>query len=62
MTDEIIEKIRRRAHEIWEYRQEFQINVVVNKYGRYQNLTAQDDWLESEKEILANMEGEYGLE
>ena len=58
MTDEIIEKIRKRAHEIWGYRQEFQINVIINTHGQYQNLTAQDDWLESEKEILAQMEGE----
>uniref|UniRef100_A0A6M3IVQ8 DUF2934 domain-containing protein n=1 Tax=viral metagenome TaxID=1070528 RepID=A0A6M3IVQ8_9ZZZZ len=52
MDDKIIEKIRKRAHEIWEYRQEFQINVIVNKFGQYQNLTAQDDWLEAEREIL----------
>ncbi len=56
MNAELTEKIRRRAHEIWEYRQEFQINIIVNKYGQYQNLTAQDDWLEAEKEVMAQME------
>ncbi len=58
MNEELIEKIRKRAHEIWRYRQEFQINVIVNKFGQYQNLTAQDDWLEAEKEVMAQMEGE----
>lgn len=56
MNEEIIERIRKRAHEIWEYRQEFQIFLIVTKFGQYQNLTAQDDWLEAEKEVMAQLE------
>ena len=51
----IQEQIRRRAYEIWQYRTEYQLNIIITKYGEYQNLTAQDDWLQAEDEILQSI-------
>jgi len=50
---ELLNRIRQRAFEIWQYRQEYNVYIIVTKYGVYQNISAQDDWLEAEAEILA---------
>ena len=51
----IQELIRKRAYDIWLYRTEYQLNIIITKYGEYQNLTAQDDWLQAEDEILQSI-------
>ncbi len=52
---DIQEQIRRRAYELWQYRTEYQLNIILTKYGEYRDLTAQDDWLEAEEEILKSI-------
>ncbi len=45
-----IQRIRERAYEIWEFRQENNMALVVEN-GELRDITAQDDWLEAEEKI-----------
>ena len=56
MYDATIEQqIRNRAYEIWQYRMEFDDTIMVDKHGYERELTAQDDWLLAEKEIMGKL-------
>ena len=52
--DEVIaQRIRERAYEIYEFRQENNMALTSDNSGELREITAQDDWLEAEAEILA---------
>lgn len=44
--------IQKRAYEIWQYRQEFDVKFVLDERGNLRDITAQDDWLEAEEQVL----------
>lgn len=52
MNSELEQKIRERAYEIWEYRHQAGLLYVFDKLHNIREITAQDDWLEAEREIL----------
>ena len=50
-TPEIEQKIRERAYEIYEYRRDIGNSLIVED-GFIRELTALDDWLYAEQDIL----------
>ena len=46
------DRIRQKAYEIWQYRQEMGQYLIVDNLGNVRKLTAQDDWLEAEFQVL----------
>lgn len=53
MNPELEQKIRERAYEIWEYRQSAgMIYMFDKKINDIREISAQDDWLEAEMEVL----------
>ena len=55
MNTDIEKLIRKRAYEIYEYRKEYNITVTCGSLGILHEITPEDDWLESESEILGNL-------
>jgi len=58
MKDDIEQKIRERAYEIYEYRRDHGLGVTADRLGNLREITAQDDWLESESEILEKLKND----
>ena len=48
------QEIRERAYFIWEFRQENDEQYIVGKEGNLREITAQDDWLQAEEEIIGD--------
>jgi len=46
------QKIRERAHKIYEFRQQHGMMCTMDRLGNVRDITAQDDWLEAEEEII----------
>jgi len=57
MSGSVFERIKKRAYEIWEYRTQNNIGFEYRQPGTLYELTAQDDWLEAESEILGKDRG-----
>jgi len=52
MNEQIEQKIRERAFEIFEFRQQHGMMYIVDRVGNVRKITEQDDWLEAEVEVL----------
>ena len=48
----IEDRIRARAYEIWQYRQENQLFITIDRLGQEKPITAEDDWIEASNEVL----------
>jgi hypothetical protein len=59
MMENNIPKIRERAFEIYEYRQEYGMTLTTDQLGNLREITPQDDWLEAEEIILGELAGNY---
>jgi hypothetical protein len=55
--NDLTDKIRQRAYEIWQYRQENHLIVMLGRDFKVRYITAEDDWLEAERQIK---EDDYG--
>jgi hypothetical protein len=51
MNEETIEKIERRAYEIWKYRMENDEKFALDELGNVKEITAEDDWQLAEQEL-----------
>jgi hypothetical protein len=59
-NSETLKKIKKRAHEIWEYRMDPMMNqYLIFDKGILRERTSQDDWLEAEREITSSMENPW---
>ena len=54
MENNIEQRIRERAYEIYEFRQDTCLTLTIDRLGNLREITAQDDWLEAEIEVLGN--------
>lgn len=54
-TKEIEEQILRRAYEIWEYRMANGLHLTMDEVGNPREQTSEDDYFESQSEILGNL-------
>ena len=52
MDAELEQQIRERAYEIWEFRQENNMRLTLDRLGNLREVTAEENWLEAEREIL----------
>jgi len=52
MDKQLEEEIRKKAYEIWEYRMYCGMLYTLDHLHNLRDITAEDDWLEAEKEIL----------
>ena len=51
-SPEIEQKIRERAYERYEFRKQFDVVFICDNRGEPRYITAEDDWLAAEWEII----------
>jgi hypothetical protein len=52
MNTRLEQLIRERAYEIWEARQAMGMVFIVTRSGQLREISAEDDWLMAEDEVL----------
>lgn len=52
ISQNLKERIEVLAYEKWQYRQEIGQYIIIDKEGNEREITAQDDYLEAEDEII----------
>lgn len=57
--ESLMEEIRKRAYEIWEYHRDTGTHLICNQYGQLRERTTLDDWLEAEDEIIRSRRNDW---